>query len=115
MDEKEEIYRRGHFFSLETMQKMFNKLLTHKRIMTSLDIGRTVNPVEEFPRKILPPYTAVELSKMFDVHDINTNFTDHTRYLWFTRKLSLPLARLYCSTKFLNEDEENEPDYPRNL
>ncbi len=85
-------------------QKMIHRLLTHDRIKTALDDGRiggykpndkTEIKVEAFTKKELAEKLGISLEEL-------ERLKRPSFYKSMGRKISLPLIRLYCSTRFVD-------------
>ena len=90
--------------SFSTAQKVIDKLLTNNRLKTDLDDGIIEGVVIDAGKVKLPPFTKEELikklgitSKNFD----NLKLLKHRRKI--IKKITLPLVRLYCATKFVDQ------------
>jgi hypothetical protein len=91
--------------NFKTAQKMIHKLLTCERIKTDLDEGRIkgIKLNNEFEVKI-KVYTKEELAKKLGItQEEFEKLKSRTFYENMANKISLPLIRLYCATKFVNE------------
>lgn len=90
--------------NFSTAQKMINRLLTHDRIRTKLYEGRIRgrSPYNESEIKIRA-FNKKELAEKFG---INLEEFDKLKspdfYSSMASKISLPLIRLYCATKFVD-------------
>ncbi len=89
--------------NFKTAQKIIYRFLTEERIKTALDDGRCINPALLNELKIImKPYTKEELAKKLGIMPEELDklkFPDF--YEEMVSKISLPLTRLYCSTKFV--------------
>ena len=90
-----------------TMQKMIRRLLTQDRIKTELDEGSVINHYESKnkPMVRVKAYTKAEL-----VRKLNISLEEFEKlkspgsYRSMIDKISLSLIRLYCATKFVDDE-----------
>ncbi|CAL7962656.1 hypothetical protein GAMM_40004 [Gammaproteobacteria bacterium] len=87
-------------------QKMIHQLLTMDRIKTALDDGKVINlTLCNEPKIRLAAYTKDELAKKLG---ITTKELEKLKipnfYKGIASKISLPLSRLYCATKFADSE-----------
>ncbi len=101
--------------SFSTAQKMIYRLLNHDRIKTDLDEGR-IKGLElrnDKPAIKVGPFTKEELAEKLGISLKELEDLKHWKfYENIASKISLPLTRLYCSTKFVDgeykiENEDN--------
>jgi len=98
--------RKSCNLNFSTVQKMIHKLLTQERIKTELDEGRVSSRHRLYDDKLevkIRVYTKGELAKKLGI-----SFKELERlksssfYRGIASKISLPLIRLYCATKFVD-------------
>lgn len=93
-----------------TAQKIIHRFLTEERIKTALDDGRVINPALcNEPKTRVRAYTVEELAKKLDM---TPEELEELKFLYFyekmANKISLPLIRLYCATKFANGEHTDK-------
>jgi hypothetical protein len=91
--------------NFETAQKIIHRFLTHDRIKTELDEGRSIDYVSKNkPETKVRSFTKEELAEKLgispkDLDDLKSS----NSYDRIASKISLPLIRLYCATKFADD------------
>jgi len=97
--------------NFKTAQKMIYRFLTEDRIKTGLDEGRGINHHESNNKLVVKvgPYTKNELAEKLN---ISLKEFGKLKFPYFyhimASKISLPLVRLYCATKFVGECEKRK-------
>jgi hypothetical protein len=90
--------------SFLTAQKMIHRLLNHDRIKTDLDDERIkgLGSYNE-PETKIGAFTKERLAEKLGISPEEIeNLKSPDFYEGIANKISLPLARLYCATKFVN-------------
>lgn len=97
--------------SFSTAQKMIHRLLNHDRIKTDLDEGRIrglgscsdkpVIKVRAFTKEELTEKLGISLEELEKLKSLNF-------YEGMVNKISPPLIRLYCATKFVGGEYKGE-------
>ncbi len=101
--------------SFSTAQKMIHRLLNHDRIKTDLDEGRIrgLGLCNDKPAIKVKPFTKEELAEKLGISLREfEELKSPGFYEDIASKISLPLNRLYCATKFVDgeykiENEDN--------
>jgi len=94
--------------NFSTAQKMIHRLLTLERIKTALDEGRVINHalLGNKPIVKMKAFTKEELAEKLG---ISLEEFDKLKFPGFYKeivnKISLPLVRLYCATKFFMDGD----------
>ncbi len=88
--------------NFSTAKKMIHRLLTHDRIKTALDEGKTMDYVSnDKPEIKVRPFAKEELAEKLGISPKELDKLKRPSfYENMASKISLPLIRLYCSTKF---------------
>ena|SRR3990170_2653507 len=91
-------------------QKMIHRLLTHERIKTALDEGKTMDYVSnDKPEIKVRPFTKEELAEKLGISSKELDrLKSPSFYEGMASKISLPLSRLYCATKFVDGEYKGE-------
>jgi hypothetical protein len=96
--------------NFSTAQKMIHRLLAHDRIKTGLDEGKTRDHESNDEPKIkIIAFTKEELAEKLGISPKELKkLKSPDFYKGIVNKISLPLIRLYCVTKFVNGEYESE-------
>jgi len=96
--------------SFSTAQKMIHQFLTRDRIKTALDDGRVINPeLYNEPKIRMKAYTKEELAKKLGItQEELEKLKSRDFYEKIANEISLPLIRLYCATKFVDIERQDE-------
>lgn len=96
--------------SFSTAQEMINRFLTLDRIKTALDEGRFRNNIpDDKPEIRLKPFTKEELANKLGITlEEFEKLGSPDFYEGIASKISQPLNRLYCATKFADGEYKAE-------
>jgi hypothetical protein len=96
--------------SFSTAHKMIHRLLTLDRIKTELDDGRAISHAQtNKPEVILKAFTEPELAEKLGISVEELNKLNYQPFYKETAsKVSPPLNRLYCATKFVSGEYKGE-------
>jgi hypothetical protein len=97
--------------NFSTAQKMIHRLLTHDRIKTDLDEGRIrgLGLSNDKPEVKAGAFTKEELAEKLSISPEDLEKLESSDlYESIANKVSLPLIRLYCATKFADGESKRE-------
>jgi len=96
--------------SFSTAQEMINRFLTLDRIKTALDEGKAINRASgNEPEERVRPFTKEELAEKLGITVKDLGKLKHPAfYEKIASKISRPLNRLYCATKFADGEYKGE-------
>ena len=96
--------------SFSTAQKMIHRLLTLDRIKAELNDGKAISCAStNKPEVILKAFTEPELAEKLGISVDELNKLNRPYfYRGMASKISLPLNRLYCATKFVSGEYKGE-------